>query len=342
MGITKKYLLVLAGITGLFANPGQDARAAFELNFQPSADIQAGSQSSEMTYARCHIAGTTDAFCFHGGGGSSPAPDFTPFLREYITVNGVQYVHMIVGSLDPVTGLGFAQETYVRASGSVYSSSGGRPGCNSSPNVCGGDSLAGGNTAPWISGNGQIASLSTVGAPLVGDQQTTGNGTGNPTHTIIKQVLKSAEIDQEFLKADLSLKPKITQTITSSDGKMSSEFVLDMSLINYSTNASGVMVNKLTLNDTDVPLESRFFDAVASAQNGSVTGGGYTFASGAGWLDTSVHATYSTFNFSTGVTTIVPEDKVWVYDAGSYAYSSGGANITNIDWQAFKNPLENP
>lgn len=346
MGITKKHLLILTAlIAGGFGATAQEARAAFELNFQPSSDIQPGSQSNEMTYARCHIPGTTDAYCFHGGGGNSPAPDFTPFLREYVTIGGIQYVHMIVGSLtpDPVTGTVFAQETYVRASGSVYSSSGGRPGCNSNPNVCGGNSLAGGNTAPWTSGNGQIASESTVGTPLVGDQHTTGNGTGNPTHTVVRQVLKSLEMNQEFLKADVSLKPKITQTIASSDGLMSSEFTLDMSLINYSTSASGLMVNKLTLNDTDIPSESRFFDAVAGAQHGDVTGGRYTFASGAGWLDTSVHGAYSTVNFSTGVTTIIPEDKVWVYDAGNYSYSNGGgAGISNIDWQAFKNPLENP
>ncbi len=342
MEIIKKYLLAMVGIVGILANPGQYAHAAFELNFLPSPDIQAGSQSSEMTYSRCHIAGTTDAFCFRGGGGGSPAPDSTPFLREYITIGGVQYVHMIVGSLtpDPVTGAVFAQETYVRAAGSVYSSSGGRPGCNSSPNVCGGNELAGGNTAPWFSGNGQVATIDSVGNPLAGDQHTSGTGTGSPTHTIIRQVLKSIEIDQEFLKVDLSRKPKISQTVASTDGRMTSNFALDMSLIDYSTNASGVMVNKLTLTDPDVPLESRVFDAVANAQNGDVTGGKYTFTSGAGWLDTSVHATYSTINFSTGVITVVAEDKVWVYDQGNYGYANGGAaDIGNIDWQAFKNPL---
>lgn len=66
MGITKKYLLI-AGVMVVFANATQDAHAAFTLNFQPSADIQAGSQSNEMTYARCHIIDTTDTLYPQGG-----------------------------------------------------------------------------------------------------------------------------------------------------------------------------------------------------------------------------------------------------------------------------------
>lgn len=339
MGITKKHLLMLGAlVAGGFGATAQEARAAFELNFQPSPDINPGSQGSEQAYARCNMSAIgSDAWCQHNL--NTTAPDKTPFLREYITVGGVSYIHMIVGSLtpDPVTGAVFAQETYIRAGGNGgYSSSGGRPGCLFDPSRC-----DGGGVNLWRSGNGQVTAGAGLGNPLAGDQHTTGSGTGDPTRAIIRQVLKAPEMDQEFLKADFSLKPKITQTINSSDGIVSLLFALDMSLINYSTNANGTLTNQLTLNDPNIPAGSNFFDAVASAQSSDITGGRYTFSAGAGWTDAVVHTAYRAGNPFSGP--IVPEDNTWNYDAGSYAYSSGnGINLTNVDWQAFRNPLENP
>ena len=334
MGIIKKHVLILVGAGSLLTG-SVTARAAFDLNFQPHA---APDNSSDVRrYARCNMAGLSDAFCQRAD--SVADPDKTPFLREFVTIDGVQYVHMIVGSLTPdATGSVFAQETYIKTTGtgSLYSLSGGKPGCDAQPAQCGGGLIT------WSSGNGQVASNASLGTPLAGDQHTTGIGTGDPARTVIRQAMKASGMEQEFLKADLLLKPKITQSILSSDGLMSSQFALDMSAINYSTNASGTMVNKLTLNDTDIPVESRFFDAVASAQSGNITGGRFTFAAGAGWVDNIVRSSYFTPGLNGAPPTLVPEDNIWVYDAGSYTYSNDSANITNIDWQAFRNPLENP
>ena len=322
--------LFAALLASIGSTPSQ---ADFALNFFPSDHINVGSEFNEQTYARCNMTGFSDAFCIHGGGGGA-APDMNPFLREFVTIDGIQYVHLIVGELNSITGMGFAQETYVRTSGGGYSSSGGKPGCNRAAAQCGGGAIT------WTSGNGQLISNGGFGAPLVGDQQTTGIGTGNPTQTVIRQVLKSSEMDQEFLKASLLLKPKITQIITSSDGEISSEFILDMSLIDYNTSVSGVMTNKFTLNNASVPVASQFFDVVVSAQFMDATGGQYTFTPGVGWLDATIHSAYRVGNPFTG--TLVPQDITWEYDAGSYSYSIGGANIPNIDWQSFRNPLENP
>ena len=377
METTKKYLLILTGVAALFAVE-QQARAAFELNFLPhpgnlpDSRIIAGTTSTEQTYASCAMPGSTvQAFCFHSGGGNAPAPDNTPFLREYIellnpdgTPTGASYVHMIVGSLttDPITGVetGFAQEVYIRSGNGAYSASGGKPGCNNTNAICGGSHLEGGATMPWNSGNGQIATISSIGDPLSGNQHLTGNGTGDPTRVIIRQVLKvdkpEGRIEQEFLKAGLLTKPKITQNITStSGGTMSSQFVLDMTNSDYLTNTtSGVMVNRLTLNDPTVPQPSRFFDAIASSQSGKsdVSAGRYTFASGAGWVDRNIQGAYST-PAACGPATSPPDangncvllrarDDVWLYDQGSYAYTRGGADISNIDWKVFKNVFENP
>lgn len=337
MGITKKNLLVTAAVAGLFAGTGQEARAAFELNFLPNPQGPI-SINNVRAFARCNMGGT-NAFCVRGD--TTADPDTTPFLREVVTINGETYVHMIVGSLTPnaVTGEVFAQETYIKAvstGNAHYSFSGGRPGCDIDNTRCGG----GANL--WTSGNGQVFNNGAVGKPLVGDQQTTGIGTGDPTRAIIRQVMTSGEMGQEFLKAEFLLKPKITQSITANDiNGISSQFVLDMSALTYSTSASGTLINTLTLNDPTLPVGSNFFDVTASAQSANVTGGRYTFTSGRGWLDRTVHMQYRAGNPFTGP--IVPEDNTWNYDAGNYTSSNGdSANLTNVDWQAFRNPLQNP
>lgn len=339
MGITKKYLLVTAGVAGFFVGSGQEARAAFELNFLPAT--QGPDNANDVRrYASCNMgAPVADAFCQRAD--NTGDPDKTPFLREYITIGGIQYVHMIVGSLTPDgNGETFAQETYTRLTntGQLYSNSGGRPGCDFDNLRCGG------GANPWTSGNGQVANNSAVGTPLAGDQHTTGNGTGDPTRTIIRQVMLSPEMSQEFLKAEFLLKPKITQSITVNGiNGISSQFVLNMSALDYSTNASGTLVNTLTLNDPNLPIGSNFFDVTASSQSANVTGGRYTFTAGAGWLDRTVRLGYFAPGLNGAPPVFVPEDNTWNYDAGSYTSGNGdGINLTNVDWQAFRNPLQNP
>ena len=135
-------------------------------------------------------------------------------------------------------------------------------------------------------------------------------------------------MEQEFLKKDFLLKPKITQNITTlgNDG-IKSEFVLDMSAIAYNSSTAGTITNKLTLNDPALPVGSNFFDAVASAQSSRVTGGQYAYTAGVGWADPIVTNT----------------DNIWDFRAGTYAYSDGGsADLTNKDWTVYRNPFENP
>ncbi len=338
MSITRKYLLVLAGVAGLFANTSQDARAAFELNFLPAS--QGPDNAGDVRrYASCNMgAPSTDAFCQRAD--STPDPDKTPFLREYVTIDGVQYIHMIVGSLTPNSaGETFVQETYTRLTntGQLYSNSGGRPGCDADNLRCGG------GASVWTSGNGQVVSNGALGTPLVGNQHATGIGTGDPTRTIIRQVMLSSEMNQEFLKADFLLKPKITQSINVSGiNGLSSQFVLDMSALNYSTIGTGTLVNTLTLNDPSLPAGSNFFDVGTSSQSANVTGGRYTFTAGTGWVDRTVRLSYFTPGLNGAPPVLVPEDNVWQYNQGGYAYSNGGVDLTNVDWQAFRNPLENP
>lgn len=331
MEIAKKYLLIGAGVVGLFANTGQDARAAFELNFLPA--IEGPVNNTFNNYARCNMPGTADINCAHAD--TSLDPDKTPFLRELILINSVPYVHMIIGSLTPnSSGEVFAQETYVQVISLVsngtnvannYSFSGGKPGCDGQPATCTAGSLS------QLAGNAQIAGFGLVGTPLAGNQALTGIGSGDPTRAIIRQVISSSAMEQEFLKKDLLLKPKITQNITTLgiDG-IKSEFVLDMSAIAYNNNTTaGTITNKLTLNDPALPVGSNFFDAVASAQSSRVTGGRYIFNAppGVGWTDPIVSNT----------------DNTWNYTAGTYAYSDGGsADLTNKDWTVYRNPFENP
>lgn len=332
MEIAKKYLLIGAGVVGLFANTGQDARAAFELNFLPA--IEGPTDPNHVrTYARCNIPGAPDVFCQHAD--SAGDPDKTPFLRELVLINSVPYLHMIVGSLTPNnSGEIFAQETYVRVTTLVsngaslainYSASGGKPGCEGSLSVCSQGNIS------LLSGNAQVAGFGLVGTPLAGNQALTGNGSGDPTRAIIRQVISSSGMEQEFLKKDFLLKPKITQNITTlgNDG-IRSEFILDMSAIAYNSSTAGTITNKLTLNDPALPVGSNFFDAVVSAQSSRVTGGQYTYTPGigaGGWIDPIVTNT----------------DNTWSHDPGTFAYSDGGsADLTNKDWTVYRNPFENP
>lgn len=305
---TKKYFLALVILISLCPTE-REVRADFALNFLPSDHLVASSITNNQQYTSCNIPGLTDAFCVRGNGIANADPANTPFLRETVIIDGVTYQHMIVGSIDPVTGLGFAQETYIRNGAGIFSSSGGKPGCNSFRCL---------TPETWM-GNGLD--------PLQADARFTGNGSGDPTRTVIRQVLNTAEMQQEFLKAALDRKPKITQNITVS-GQMISEFILDMSSSTYNANTPGALTNKLTLLDPSIPAASAFFDIATSSQASNITGGQFTFGAGAGWLDTGLSS---------------PTDDTYNYDAGAYTYSGGDSfNLTGADWQAYRNPAENP
>lgn len=253
-------------------------------------------------------------------------PDKTPILQQLVTgADGKVYYHMIIGSVDssgnpivPTTAnqstIPWAQEVYIQRQGGSNCVA---ENCSYSGGDIQGFSTNGGNGHDPLKNNMTSAS--------------TGNRSGFPTRAIIREVLNDGQISQEFLKSDLNIKPKITQTITSKDTggtiDMTAQFQIDMSNSTYSDNTkAGLITNKVTLTGPNAKILGNFDTngadnsfVTANAQTGktNVTGGRYIFVEGtAGDSDT--------------------------FGQGTYTYITGDDAVSTLDWDAFRNNAENP
>ena len=275
----------------------------------------------------CNRSGSTNSNCgSHTSGFGGVDEDVAPFLQETALFDGITYFHVIVGTRgEPTVGNGnsFAQEVYIQVqSGTDCDGSNGSAPCSQS----GGRR---GSAANCFFSCDYVATSGLGWDPLRADSTFTGNGSANPNAVIMKQVINDPAngLTQVFLKDSLSLKPKITQTV--SDSGMTSQFVLDMSNSNYSTSATaGLMTNTVTLVGANAGIQGNFDAAstgttftTANAQTVNVTGGRYTYAAGTGWSGSGSTATYA---------------------AGSYTYvDSGSVNLTTLDWNSFRDPADN-
>lgn len=244
-----------------------------------------------------------------GGMGGGGACDGTPFLQEVVTLGAADYYHIVVGD----TNADFGIEYYMRtAPGAVcwFGCAGAR--------VVGMGGMAGGGVSPLSSSSGSATNDS---APL----DPTNSGTGRPNAVAIRQVNRTPEITQEFLKATESNKPRITQTMTSANVVLN--FAIDMSAINYSTSAPGTVTLTQVINEpipppgnnpvTRVPLPNSANFNIANAGPGSavnITGGRFTYSPGAG-------------------------------DGGSlgvYSYFADSFNVYAVNWASYCDPAQNP
>ena len=180
-----------------------------------------------------------------------------------------------------------------------------------------GGGMGGGGPSPLSVSSGPATNDS---APL-GPASASGNGTGRPNQTVIRMFNNSADMTQEFLKATETTKPKITQNL--STPSMSSNFVLDMSAINYSTSTqSGNLTLTQTVIDPTIPapgsgfVGSTTFDikALGPTAQPVITGGRYTYAPG---------------NGDGG-------------SAGTYTYFQDTFDVNGVNWAAFCDPAQNP
>jgi len=310
------------------------------MNFTPSggggSGFTGGGGFSFGTFpGSCGIGGR-GFFCGIGTGIEAQDADRTPFYQGETLINGVWYWHTIVG--DPRSG--FAMESYTRRAlaTSFGSFSGGAP-----PNFgsLGLEELSGNGWDPL----GLNSSNRGVGF--------TGNGSADPTKTLIRQVMGdgewnaqtstwscgSGEFCSEFLKNRLNTKPIISQIINDStpDGALiQSRFILDMSDLTYTnSSATGILTNTLTLtnpSDSEFNLVDGNFDMATDTQEGKsiVTGGRYTYRGcsnpdfeGSCWRSFSI----------AGLTSR--------YDVGSYTYVDGTNDVMAYDWGAFFDPTQN-
>lgn len=269
--VKRAFSLVAMSVAPLAIAP--PAAAAFTFNFVP----QTSSFSSNE--ARCNVSGYSNQNCSTNDYSN---PDNTPFLQETVTISGTNYYHVIVGSPSSE----FAMEYYIRQSGS----------CNG-----------------FVSSQsaGDCRNDSNVFSKTTGTTTGSGSATANPGSTAVRQILNTAEMDQEFLKDAETTKPSITQDLSASE--ITAHFSLDMRNSNYSTNTTaGAIENTLTLSTPGLG-DAGDFDMATDAQDSVVTGGRYTWTSGSG-------------NGSS---------------YGTYTYFGGGFNAYNVDWAKFRDDAEN-
>jgi len=115
-----------------------------------------------------------------------------------------------------------------------------------------------------------------------------GNGAGNPTRVVMRNMIQDDEITQWFIKDNLAFKPLITQTVANVDVLM--QFQIDMSTINYGAmdNAGDVSNNLQLLNrayldagDYDNSIIPSYYSDQAKF-NQSITAGRYAYTPGIG------------------------------------------------------------
>ena len=219
-------------------------------------------------------------------------PDKTPFLQERVVgTDGQTYYHLVVGQPDST----FAQETFIRAGGTRWAPA--------FVNVVG--SSSGGTIS--FQGFGNFTTIFNNQRPLDPDESISGNSTANPKRVEMRQVNNDGEFFQEFLKDNLSNKPRIVQTLNNAD--IQANFVADMRNLSLDDmNTAAPIINTVEFSD---PAGN--FDLSVGGQFTHVTAGQYRWIPGSG-----------------------PDQS-----SGTWEYLEGGYNPYLEDWQAYRNPSEN-
>jgi len=133
---------------------------------------------------------------------------------------------------------------------------------------------------------------------------TSGNGTANPNRVLVRQIVTDGEIMMEFLKDKYEYKPRVTQILVNPD--LLILFDIDMRGVKYDDMVTASpIVNVQELTGANIPSSSVLFDMAVNSQNSTVTGGKYTYTTGAGFGGAE----------------------------GSYSYTSGGFDQTAISWK---------
>ncbi len=319
--------VILSFILSLFSS----AHAAFDTFNTFQLGFEVGLYDNQTLPGNCGVGGRSGSLCGIGNGFETRDPDTTPFYQGDIMINGVMYWHIIVG--DPSSG--FAMESYTAvASGSGFGSfSGGLP------------ANFGTLRLEEISGNG----WDPLGIDPARGVDFTGNGSGDPTRSIIRQVMgdgvwdpqtktwncDSAEFCSEFLKDRLNFKPIISQTINdaTTGALMQAQFQLDMSNITYSNmTTKGVITNTITFTGDPI-LDNGNFDMATDSQRSDVTGGRYIYNDCANPSFLYGGSCWQAFSVSGGRND---------YQEGSYTYSDGNStDPMAYDWGGFWDPLQN-
>lgn len=264
------------------------ANAEFALNFQPVPNV-----NRINTLASCPTGGCTR-------NNTDQDPDTTPFMMETVIdpETGRGFYHVLIG--DPKSD--FAQEFYISYAGGTDWERG------FPQNASAGTYNGGIDAKPATNFSG------TFYDPLSASS-TSGNGTGRPDRAYFRQTVKGAGFEQEVLKASLTNKPKITQSIN--DGSFSSNFMVDMSAASYSgttaLTTSAIITNTMRVTDAQTGAVLANFDINTDGQRSNVDAGKYVYNPG---------------NGASG-------------SAGTYTYTNGNFDVYGVEWATYLDPTIN-
>ncbi len=374
------------------------SEAAFEFNFNKHSSVGWTDNPPDETQENCGgFGGWGNAECDFDSGNGTPDgdgnnPNYTRFRKEVVVDGGQEYWHMVVHNTDN----SFRQEVYIRMgtrwsyiansepgntfdrNSTSFSDSGGFPsgleGQNGAePNdhyAC--ETYMGLGCDPL----GKNASVSDH----QGDNTWTGNGTGNPTRAVFRQVITDAAqgFTQEVYKPTLNDKHRITQTLN--NGGMLSEFEADMRNSTYADMNSpltvsstmgagpGNFVNKLTFtptvdaeygNNADFDMANLTTQGNATpatpdtspgtvgiqAGKSTVTAGRHTFTAGGGWLAPGSNPRYYNTYYQ-GKPGVDPGDfynngNYPIYDRGTYTFAEGNFDQHAVDYFRYFRAAQN-
>lgn len=347
----RKLLIVIVGIVHFINGTGISyAAGEFELNFQPQAGFEVWNYEDLN-----HVGNSNAPNISHTGTmeGTFDGPfDTTPMIYETGIVNGQRYIHQVIG--DPASG--FAMEIYIKAVGDrdmgpitfAVMDSGGSVGDTVAPDCSNNWYFTG--TGPCSGNNAD---------PLrANDVAFTGNGTGNPTSVEMRMVMGGSwdsltstwSCDTsacfEFYKDLQNNKPKITNNIV--DNGMSSEFIIDMSGLDYSSMGVGidaatdvVFSNAQIITGPSAYGTEGDFSMVSLAGSGDVSilaGSGVDFSKGSPEQDirTSVSAGRYTYTPGAGW-----NNSLTIYDMGAFSYLDSAFDQTGVTWIDYCEPGQN-
>lgn len=293
-------LLLRFGALAVLCQAQSAVSQTFNLNFNADPN---GSRSGYASVV-CNMPGLVNISCATDFAFSPP--EKKAFVQEFVSIGGEQYYHLIVGQ--PADG--FAQEVYIKTLTSL-SFQGGDSSDSAGKNCFVNDSF------------NCLGAPNNASTPLSSNSTVSGNGSGNPNRVVMRQIMRDSagEFSQEFLKANLTTKPIISQDHKTAE--VTAKFVLNMSAIDYNTiDQAGVLTNTVQVLDPTIPAGSGNYSYATHAQsypgpganiNSTVTGGKYIFTPIGGGLPGGVYT----------------------YDEGS------NYPVAEVNWGSFRDPAQN-
>jgi len=341
-------VLVLLYMTIFSVSHSALAATEFQLNFNAVlATPNFGNCGQALPGADCTIIGGDVS----AGGGTLVGNDGTRFIQEELTIDNTLYFHVVVG--DP--GVGFANESYTRASLTSVSPNDGQSADINNVKISPFSQDSGGNelnvatnglnrkglvNAKTLFGNAlDPFGIGSIASPVsaADSARISGSGTGNPARTVMRMTLSDSQMTQEVNKPFLDRKPLISQ-VTTDNATMTSEFQADLRGLTYTQKDRNTpIVNKLALilTGTDaLPTDGAGDFDMTKVQRSTVTAGKYAYTAGAGWNSADGWAHQS---LDAGGNLVHNA----VFTTGTYTGEGNGFDPLAVNWAEFFSPTQN-